>query len=121
MEFLSCTVCTLPFDSKDKKPMTLSCGHSFCAKCIQSFSSCPTCRASFNKGNEKPNYTLIALVEQITDKINVSILKKVQHCNTHKREIDRFCKQCCILMCSVCQCPHATSSYEIISDINLQI
>ena len=51
-----CKICYESF--KTSTPSTLSCGHTFCIKCLRSMSipNCPTCRQSFD--SPKPNYEL---------------------------------------------------------------
>jgi hypothetical protein len=31
---LECSVCTRPYDDKDKQPRLLTCAHSFCGECL---------------------------------------------------------------------------------------
>ncbi|KAL0231236.1 hypothetical protein GEMRC1_010641 [Eukaryota sp. GEM-RC1] len=60
---LLCSICCLPFNSSDRKPLIICrFNHTFCACCCQSFSSCPECREKiFAEIN--PNYALLNFIE----------------------------------------------------------
>lgn len=34
-EFLTCKICMEIFDTNDKKPLFVPCGHTFCTKCLR--------------------------------------------------------------------------------------
>ncbi|MCJ8730100.1 hypothetical protein PDJAM_G00114310 [Pangasius djambal] len=63
---LTCSICLCPFD----EPVSLTCGHSFCRRCLEETWSnassycCPHCRAHFlTKPDLKKNTVLSAVVE----------------------------------------------------------
>lgn len=49
LDTLSCAVCLNPFDTAQRRPWDLGCGHCFCEACVRqsrsSFARCPECRA----------------------------------------------------------------------------
>ncbi len=110
---LNCEICFEMYNSENKQPLSLpSCGHTFCSICIKSFQNkCPTCRKSFQENQVQKNYALLSLLNEFG--------REEEKCSVHKREVDRFCKSCMKLMCSVCHCQHLGSA-NIISDVNLR-
>lgn len=107
-----CKICFEVYTSEKRMPLVIPCGHTICAECLKSLrNQCPHCRTSFQKSQAKRNYALLELLAEFVE--------KNENCSTHKREIDRFCKACMKLMCSVCHCQHIGSA-TIISDVNLK-
>jgi hypothetical protein len=43
-----CPVCVYHYDHKEKLPLILGCGHTFCKMCVSQFASCPMCRRHVN-------------------------------------------------------------------------
>lgn len=119
LESLTCSICCMKYDKTQREASILPCGHTFCLACIRDFrnKSCPKCREDFLDNQVKKNFDFHALVEEM-DKIVPA--PKQETCRTHKREVDRFCRSCEKLMCSVCSCKHLGSETDILSDINLR-
>lgn len=118
MKTLSCSICFIRYDTTEREAIVLPCGHTFCLICTKTFKkTCPTCREDFLETQVKKNYIVHALLDELNTKV---IIRSQETCGTHKREIDRFCKSCEELMCSVCHCAHIGSMEAIISDINLR-
>jgi len=116
-QILTCLTCTEEYNKESTQPIVLPCGHTFCSKCMIEFGKkCPTCRAGFQNCQVKKNFIVADLLEELSRNTN---FKEKEKCSSHKREIDRFCKTCSKLMCSVCHCEHIGSE-EIISDENLR-
>lgn len=118
METLNCPICFIKYDTTEREAVVLPCGHTFCSVCTKSANKkCPSCRGEFTEPQVKKNYIIHALLDELNTKV---IIRSQETCVTHKREIDRFCKFCVKLMCSVCHCLHIGSIDAIISDVNLR-
>ena len=60
----SCAVCWRDFSSL-VKPLSLSCGHSYCYDCSILLKKCPLCRSRLLHNASKPtNYALLSLIEK---------------------------------------------------------
>ena len=63
---MNCKICFEKFDRLAKKPMNISCGHSFCYDCLIQLKArnsymCPMCRDPIK--NEQPNYAVLDLLD----------------------------------------------------------
>ncbi len=117
---LVCEICCEEYDQEKIQPVVLPCGHTFCSLCWKDFRKvCPNCREEFEESQVKKNYFIFNLMEA-QKRLSIHVNgKNSEKCTAHRREIDRFCKSCRKLMCSVCHCEHLGSDL-IISDINLR-
>lgn len=60
-----CPVCWRTY-SRFVVPLTITCGHSFCAECSDGLKNCPLCRATLKKGYSRTkNYSLLSLLDRI--------------------------------------------------------
>ncbi|XP_062391030.1 zinc-binding protein A33-like [Sardina pilchardus] len=100
-EDLCCPVCTEIY----KDPVLLSCSHSLCKVCLQTFwktkgsRECPVCRRKSSKQFPPPNLALRNLCEtylQESDHVHI-------HCKDHKRKLELFCQDDQQLVCLVCR------------------
>ncbi len=70
-EFLHCCVCVSKFNSHTYAPVSLSCGHTVCLKCLAKLKSqiCPYDKNSIGTlaENHPKNYALLQLIEDIPD------------------------------------------------------
>nr|XP_032835340.1 E3 ubiquitin/ISG15 ligase TRIM25-like [Petromyzon marinus] len=108
-EELTCTICLDTFCC----PCTLSCGHSFCFKCVEgawdmakSF-SCPQCRVTFpHRPQLNKNFTLASLVEQrsATEKMVTVVL--CDFCNNGTTAASKTCLRCDMSYCVTHVKPH---------------
>ncbi|XP_061403225.1 LOW QUALITY PROTEIN: E3 ubiquitin/ISG15 ligase TRIM25-like [Lethenteron reissneri] len=106
---LTCPICLDVF----RCPCTLSCGHSFCLKCVEgtrdaaeSF-SCPQCRVIFPQGPKLiKNFTLANLEEQrrAADKIATMVL--CDFCNDGTTAALKTCLRCETSYCATHVKPH---------------
>ncbi|XP_061433987.1 E3 ubiquitin/ISG15 ligase TRIM25-like [Lethenteron reissneri] len=106
---LSCAICLCTFDC----PSTLSCGHSFCLRCLDgawkraSSFSCPQCRAAFPERPQlKRNVALANLVEQLRvgEKMASPVLCDV--CNDRQTPAVKTCLKCEMSYCGIHVKPH---------------
>ena len=54
---MNCLICFEIYNTSNRKPYVLNCGHTFCFDCLEKqINSCPTCRLIIT--NKIPNYAL---------------------------------------------------------------
>ncbi|XP_076119276.1 zinc-binding protein A33-like [Alosa pseudoharengus] len=101
-EEFSCPVCTEIY----KDPVILTCSHSICKVCLQTFwdtkgsRECPVCRNTSLKDSPLPNLTLKNLCEvYLQERDHTDAL-----CKEHKRKLELFCQDDKQLVCLVCLC-----------------
>jgi len=90
---MECRICFEKFDKQSRKPISISCGHSFCLNCVDSLKQtnykCPTCRRPII--NQQPNYIMMDLLESNLIVDPDSQLKN--EINTTFNEIDQTKKE----------------------------
>ncbi|XP_075883857.1 nuclear factor 7, brain-like [Nelusetta ayraudi] len=107
---LNCSVCLETF----KDPVTLSCTHSFCSKCLKTFwekndrKNCPVCRRNSSMDFPPVNFGLKRLVESLADSQQSGSSEtveavKVELLCKHKAETIMFCEDEQKALCSVCE------------------
>ena len=66
MDYYICDYCVESFDKKERKPISLNCGHTICFSCLVNWKNesniCPICRQVFS--SEGPNYYVINFLDQ---------------------------------------------------------
>ena len=63
---IKCQLCYRTYNSQARKPMTVSCGHTFCKACIVGIHHdgqlhCPLCRLRFNASSDRAQVNRLAL------------------------------------------------------------
>ncbi|XP_078732904.1 zinc-binding protein A33-like [Lampetra fluviatilis] len=118
---LSCPICLRTFDC----PSTLSCGHSFCLRCLDgaweraSSFSCPQCRAAFlERPQLKRNVALANLVEQLRvgeRMAAVVFCDEERRCAEHDAHLQFYCEQHEIPVCMVCTVAGDHAGHKVIT------
>ncbi|CAN0112131.1 unnamed protein product [Lampetra fluviatilis] len=106
---LSCPICLGTFDC----PSTLSCGHSFCLRCLDgiweraSSFSCPQCRAAFPERPQlKRNVALANLVEQLRVGERMAAVVFCDTCDDGETHAVKTCLRCEMSLCETHLKPH---------------
>ncbi|XP_078470929.1 zinc-binding protein A33-like isoform X2 [Lampetra planeri] len=106
---LSCPICLGTFDC----PSTLSCGHSFCLRCLDgawetaSSFSCPQCRAAFPERPQlKRNVALANLVEQLRVGERMAAVVFCDGCGDGETPAVKTCLRCEMSLCESHLKPH---------------
>lgn len=92
------------------EPLSISCGHSFCKRCIEDFLDnhdkkkpllatypCPQCRVPFQRTSLRPNKQLGNLIEAMKE-LNIKIM-----CKKHGEQLHLFCEDEGQLICLLCE------------------
>ncbi|CAN0123417.1 unnamed protein product [Lampetra fluviatilis] len=108
-EELSCSICLGTFVC----PSTLSCGHSFCLRCLEaawetaSSFSCPQCRATFPvRPQLRRNVALANLVEQLRVGDGMAAAVVCDNCGGGQTLAVRTCLRCEMSFCATHLQPH---------------
>ena len=96
---LKCNICSSNYNSSDKKPRMLICGHNFCDCCLRKQENrlCSTCQISYDNLEDLPiNYAIMALSEnqedtEEEDMCQVHKMPENCECSTHKKMICGVC------------------------------
>ena len=75
-EVLSCKVCMERMNNSDRKPLFLSCGHTFCSKCLRLMYHKPNIKCPMDKNQQKydnfekipVNFSILQFLEAEKDK-----------------------------------------------------
>ncbi|XP_078470943.1 E3 ubiquitin/ISG15 ligase TRIM25-like [Lampetra planeri] len=106
---LSCLICQRTFNC----PSTLSCGHSFCLRCLDgvweraSSFSCPQCRAAFpERPQMKRNVALANLVDQLRVGKRMAGVVFCDGCGDGETPAVKTCLRCEMSLCESHLKPH---------------
>ncbi|XP_039463809.1 nuclear factor 7, brain-like isoform X1 [Oreochromis aureus] len=110
--FLSCHVCSETF----RDPVSLSCSHSFCSRCLQKFweqtknKNCPICKRKYSKDLSHVNFVLKELADSFSGrkKSGSSDTEKGEKkltvvCSKHEEVPKLFCVDEQRAVCPVCE------------------
>ncbi|XP_078739251.1 E3 ubiquitin/ISG15 ligase TRIM25-like [Lampetra fluviatilis] len=110
---LTCPICLDAFCC----PCTLSCGHSFCLKCMEGawdsakYFSCPQCRVTFPRRPKlSKNFTLANLVEQRSAAEKMATVVFCDFCNDGMTAASKTCFRCDMSYCVTRVTPHQENS-----------
>ncbi|XP_061582596.1 E3 ubiquitin-protein ligase TRIM35-like [Cololabis saira] len=121
-ENLSCPVCQDIF----KDPVLLSCSHSFCRACIQSWWAeketrpCPCCQKTLSKTDPPRNLALKNLCEAfLQDEERRAAAGSKHMCSLHAEKLKIFCLDHQELICLVCRDSrtHSNHSFRPINEV----
>ncbi|XP_061582554.1 E3 ubiquitin-protein ligase TRIM35-like [Cololabis saira] len=114
-EDLSCPVCHDIF----KDPVVLSCSHSFCRACIQSWWTeketrpCPCCQRKSSKSEPPRNLALKNLCEAYLQEEERRAAAGPEHmCSLHEEKLKIFCLDHQELVCVVCRDSETHSNHR---------
>ncbi|XP_043967504.1 nuclear factor 7, ovary-like [Gambusia affinis] len=110
--FLSCHVCSETF----RDPVSLSCNHSFCSRCLLTFwektgnKNCPICKRRSSKEFPHVNFTLKELADSFAARQKSGSLKtekgekqQLTVCSKHQENPKLFCEDEQRVVCPVCE------------------
>jgi len=98
---VTCEICYLNYNETENKPMSLPCGHSICLECLKKFErndktlKCPFDNKFINYVNNvcKPNYTVLKLISNDINKINI---KENKDLNVENNKIEPLTNLYCL-------------------------
>lgn len=114
----TCAICFLGYNAKARKPLVLSCSHSFCQACLEKLATedskvCPNCRGDWKKCEVKNLLPCLQLIpnrekerEKVTDK-----------CEDHDQDITIWCNTCRVQICLKClRMKHKTCNWMLMEE-----
>ena len=109
-EFLTCAICTEPYDTAEHQAKFLPCLHSYCKSCLQQYAGkrpkfdCPKCRNEINVPGESvdslPNNFVVENLMTYKDAVNFSI--SCGSCEEEGNHAVSFCHHCACFLCQSC-------------------
>lgn len=111
---LNCSICLETF----KDPVSLSCNHNYCSKCLQKFweknssKNCPLCKRKSSKDTLDVNFVLKQLADLFPGRQEAASSETVEEekvelvCSKHKDKTKMFCEDEQKTVCSVCEFSH---------------
>ena len=116
-KFLTCSICTEPYDNDQHQAKCLSCLHTYCKSCLQKLAgkrpkiNCPNCRSLVTlpggRVDNLPNNFIIENLKPYQDVFNqadiANLTKQRQQCKKHpNQDLILFCKEpnCKIPVCA---------------------
>ena len=123
-ETITCSVCDGLFDSQDKCPKILICGHTFCHLClgnvIQQNHLCPICRQDIQAASNEElpiNYTIKTLAENFQNEEEKRKKMSEDYCKEHSLQMYFKCFVCLKFACTKCiQVYHKDCKDDAVND-----
>ncbi|XP_054483287.1 nuclear factor 7, ovary-like [Anoplopoma fimbria] len=112
-EDFCCSVCHDVF----KDPVILSCCHSFCRVCLQSWwtekeiQECPVCKRRHSKGSLPPNFALKNLCESFLQQRDQTASQTL--CSLHSKKLKLFCLDHQQPVCHICRDSEKHTNHRI--------
>lgn len=80
---ITCPICFDQYNSQDKIPRILQCGHTFCQNCLMDLRTsniltCPTCRKYFTPDVKQliKNFTILDYIYQHKEQIDSNVVSE---------------------------------------------
>ncbi|KAJ8357685.1 hypothetical protein SKAU_G00204790 [Synaphobranchus kaupii] len=115
-EELSCPVCTDIF----RDPVVLSCSHSFCKACLQTYweqkgsRECPVCRRRSSKAEPPCNLSLRNTCEAfLKERSQRAKAGSEVRCSVHSKKLRLFCLVDQIPVCVICQTSEKHENHKL--------
>ena len=128
-EILTCQVCMERFNDTDKKPLFVSCGHTFCSKCLRFIYRKPNLKCPLDKKESKyesfnivpTNYSVLGCLNTYLQSQGETKLEK--KCEKHPSDSLKFyCQTDAQLICQTCLLEsHLGPSHQVVSSDNYLI
>ena len=113
-EFLTCSICTEPYDNDQNQAKCLPCLHTYCKLCLQKVASkhpkinCPNCRSLVTLPggtvDSLPNNFLVENLKNYHDTLNFAI--SCGSCEDKGNQAVSFCHDCGCFLCQECVDAH---------------
>ena len=113
-EFLTCSICTEPYDNDQHQAKCLPCLHTYCISCLQNLAgkrikiNCPNCRSliTFPGGtvDNLPNNFLVENLKNYHDIFSFAVL--CGSCEDEGNQAVSFCHNCGCFLCQGCVDAH---------------
>ena len=112
-EFLTCSICTEPFDNEEHQAKYLPCLHTYCKSCLKRHAgrkpkfNCPNCRRQVTLPDKTveslPNNFLVRNLKEQLDFINFEV--SCGNCDKGNNAVS-FCHDCGCFQCQKCVDSH---------------
>ena len=113
-EFLTCSICTEPYDKDQHQAKCLSCLHTYCKSCLQKLAgkrskiNCPKCRSLVTLPggtvDSLPNNFLVENLKVYRDIFSFAVL--CGSCENEGNQAVSFCHDCGCFLCQGCVDAH---------------
>jgi len=113
-----CGLCFLPYDSSERKPLTLPCGHVYCLTCLRQMSHKGDLYCTEDKTAHKVSVSELpccyAILSNLPEQTKTTH-SLVFHCNRHPKKKTKFL---CLIhkeyLCTNCVLEHTGVGHQIV-------